>query len=170
MLLSTSISINKVITFIWQVIFADRDGLLAEWARILLFDPGPNALRMEDMLYMTRHLAYDGCSCELILTDSTLEARYFKGSNRLGRRSIPPCHVEHTLIVVVSWTLLILAPAGIASRGTERVETAVDDTLVNLFDRVEPNCFKGLLVEFLKGKSSLDLHSRLSVPNSFTKL
>ena len=53
----------------------DWDGLLAEWARILLLDPGPDALCVIDVLDMAGQLTDDGLSGELFLADRALDVR-----------------------------------------------------------------------------------------------
>jgi len=58
----------------WEVLGADRDSLLAEGARVLLLDPGPYALRVENVFDVAWHLAHHRRALESLLADSALEA------------------------------------------------------------------------------------------------
>ena len=60
---------------LWQSLLADRDGLLAERARVLLHYPGADALRVEDVLDVARHLAHHRRALERFLADGALNSR-----------------------------------------------------------------------------------------------
>lgn len=60
---------------LWQSVLADWDGFLAEWAGILLHDPRADALGVEDVLDVARHLAYDRRALKIFLADGALKGR-----------------------------------------------------------------------------------------------
>ncbi len=57
------------------MIFTDRDRLLAKRAGVLFLDPRSDALLMEDVFYVARHLTNNGRSGEFLLANGTFDAR-----------------------------------------------------------------------------------------------
>ena len=57
---------------IGQLVLTDRDGLFAQWAGVLLLDPGRDALGVEDVLDVAGHLADHGLPSEFLLANGAL--------------------------------------------------------------------------------------------------